>query len=159
MTLPALPEHGPQHLPPKVRPHVGAAPWRSGVARLVLLIALAHGLSSAAAQSAEADAACQTAGEVALHSWHTLSLCAQHGHLPATQVKAAQASADRRWPKLKRERLQQTAWAEQVRGVANSSPLDWGAPDNREAHRLSCRIQFLTEPLSPEWREAMRCWR
>ena len=111
------------------------------------------------ASPAETDGACQMAGEVALYSWHTLSLCAQHGHLPAAQVKAAQASADRRWPKLKRERLQQTAWAEQVRLVANSSPLDWAAPDNREAHRHSCRIQFLTEPLPPEWREAMRCWR
>ena len=135
------------------------AAWR-GAARVGVLVAdLLHGLFPAAAQAAEADAACQTAGEMALYSWHTLSLCAQHGHLPAAQVKAAQASADRRWPKLKRERLQQTAWAEQVRGMANSSPLDWAAPENREASRNSCRIQFLTEPLSPEWREAMRCWR
>ena len=136
-----------------------SAAWRRAVRLCLLTAVLWHGLASALASADEADAACQTAGEVALYSWHTLSLCAQHGHLPAAQVKAAQASADRRWPKLKRERLQQTAWAEQVRGVANSSPLDWGAPDNREAHRLSCRIQFLTEPLSPEWREAMRCWR
>ena len=91
------------------------AAWR-GAARVGVLVAvLLHGLFPAAAQAAEADAACQTAGEMALYSWHTLSLCAQHGHLPAAQVKAAQASADRRWPKLKRERLQQTAWAEQVR--------------------------------------------
>ena len=136
-----------------------SAAWRRAVRLCLLTAVLWHGLASALASADEADAACQTAGEVALYSWHTLSLCAQHGHLPAAQVKAAQASADRRWPKLKRERLRQTAWAEQVRLVANSSPLDWAAPENRESHKNSCRIQFLTEPLSPEWREAMRCWR
>ena len=117
------------------------------------------GPAPALASPAETDGACQTAGEVALYSWHTLSLCAQHGLLPAAQVKAAQAGADRRWPKLKRERLRQTAWAEQVRQMAYSSPIDWAAPENRESHRNSCRIQFLTEPLSPDWRDAMRCWR